>query len=354
MDTSTWEAWIDSPGCFAVLERCAATVSRKIKPLNLSSRQWPYEDNRELAAEIWAFLKEKKEGSLPPDLLRLLQDADWSRFAGYLGTLFINHALDRLRTREMSPWHALYRRVRQVLSNADGIHYKAGREAAFYSWESGEDRPVIPPVDATPRDWPDPGMKPAEAVTQVNLISLSKTFERLLVERTGVHGWVPVRSFVNFLGTLFPELLESYREVPLPDGDAPGPGGPYLAPPSDPGLTAEEAAALADLAPLAEQFVKGIDAKKRAVLHLKYGMDLSLEEMARRLGYKGPSGPLYQLTLAEDALRGFCSLWPGLSPEDLDQNLFGEFVSRVLELCKSAVEGRSDPMKEDETEPSDE
>ncbi|WP_028322795.1 hypothetical protein [Desulfatiglans anilini] len=354
MDTSSWEAWIDSPGCFAVLERCAATVSRKIKALNLSSRQWPYEDNRELAAEIWAFLKEKKECSLPPDLLRLLQDADWSRFAGYLGTLFLNHALDRLRTREMSPWHALYRRVRQALSNADGIHYKAGRGAAFYSWESGDERPVIPPIHDLSMDETDWAMDPADAVKQANLAALSKSFERLLVERTGIHGWVPVRSFVSFLGELFPALLESYREVPLPDGDAPGPGGPYLAPPSDPGPTAEEAAALAELAPLAQRFVKAIDDRKRAVLHLKYGMDLSLEEMARRLGYKGPSGPLYQLNLAEDALRGFCSLWPGLSPEDLDEHLFGEFVARVLELCKSAFEGRSDSMKEDETEPFDE
>jgi hypothetical protein len=99
---------------------------------------------------------------------------------------------------------------------------------------------------------------------------------------------------------------------------------------------AERALIRSRLESLAEQLAASWTDKQGAAFHAIHGAGMTLEDAAHRLGYKGASGASYVYRSALVRLRDFCLLWPGLSPPDLDESLFDDFVERVLALCRPA------------------
>jgi hypothetical protein len=85
---------------------------------------------------------------------------------------------------------------------------------------------------------------------------------------------------------------------------------------------------------LAQKLVASWPEKLRMAFSLIQGEELTLDEAARRMGYKGASGVSYVYRAALDRLRDFCLLWPGLSPPDLDEDLFEELVTLVVRFCR--------------------
>jgi hypothetical protein len=85
---------------------------------------------------------------------------------------------------------------------------------------------------------------------------------------------------------------------------------------------------------LARKLVASWPEKMRTAFALVQGEGITLEEASRRMGYKGASGVSYMFRGALDRLRDFCLLWPGLSPPELDEELFDELVTLVLAFCK--------------------
>jgi len=66
------------------------------------------------------------------------------------------------------------------------------------------------------------------------------------------------------------------------------------------------------------------------VFVLRHGHDLSLKNIAEKLGYKGSSGPKYPLDSAERKLRFFLRDLPWLSPDDLNKEAFSLFRDTLL------------------------
>jgi hypothetical protein len=65
---------------------------------------------------------------------------------------------------------------------------------------------------------------------------------------------------------------------------------------------------------------------------------LTLDQAASRLGYKSAAGVSYQYRAALERLRDFCLLWTGLSPPDLDEALFDEFIREIIEEGQAGIE----------------
>jgi hypothetical protein len=145
---------------------------------------------------------------------------------------------------------------------------------------------------------------------------------------------LPIRELVHYLGRHYAHLALPFRAEPREDaaGASEGEVERMVEPGAERGP--ELAVVRSRLPELARKLVASWPEKLRTAFALIQGEGLTLEEAARRMGYKGASGVSYVYRSALERLRDFCLLWPGLSPPDLDEDLFDEFVSLVLAFCK--------------------
>jgi DNA-directed RNA polymerase specialized sigma24 family protein len=352
-----WEAWLASPECLGPLERAARAVLRQARHIGLPEGLLPCEGLGALsgpgyvdcvqatAHDLWVFL------STRPASWRRRSDLAWlagqgeSFLARRIGQDYLQHLKDQARTYGSHPWRALYRRVRQVLREEPSIHTRATDRGVFYSLEPGSPDWVDPHrLGATPYEaWSSPldAVPAADLHRRESLVRLATIFWHQAVHRLGdVPRALPVRELVHYLSRHYGHLSPPARVVPgkAVGGDeadgvegVPQPGGE---------VGPELAVVRSRLAELARKLVASWPDRLRTAFVLIQGEELTLEEAARRMGYKGPSGASYAYRSALERLRDFCLLWPGLSPPDLDENLFDELVSLVLDLCRRDSQGR--------------
>ena len=148
---------------------------------------------------------------------------------------------------------------------------------------------------------------------------------------------LPVRELVQYLSRHYAHLA-----LPLRVETQGGAGGPWedeVRSLAEPGAERgpELAVVRSRLPELARRLASSWPGKVRTAFALVQGEELTLEEAARRMGYKGASGVNYVYRSALERLRDFCLLWPGLSPPELDEDLFDEFVNLLLTFCRKDV-----------------
>ena len=85
----------------------------------------------------------------------------------------------------------------------------------------------------------------------------------------------------------------------------------------------------------AGMFAARLKAKEKAVFWMRYHQGLTLEQIAERLNYGGPSGPAYTLERAEEKLRFFLRDLPWLSPDDLNPEALDLFLETLFSLLKN-------------------
>jgi hypothetical protein len=150
----------------------------------------------------------------------------------------------------------------------------------------------------------------------------------------GIGHALPVRELVHYLTRHYAHL-----ETPMvvSEGRSGAPGG-VDGIESVPMPGAERAPELSVVRSRLDELARKLTASwpenHRKAFALIHGEELTLEAAAARMGYKGASGVRYVYRAALDGLRDFCLLWPGLSPPDLDEEVFDEFVELVLAICK--------------------
>jgi hypothetical protein len=175
----------------------------------------------------------------------------------------------------------------------------------------------------------------AELHRKESLVRLARLFWHEAEGRIegGPHS-LPVRELVHYLARHYAHLALPFRAEP--GEKSAGGGEDEVERMAEPGAERgpELAVVRSRLPELARKLVASWPEKLRTAFALIQGEELSLDEAARRMGYKGASGVSYVYRAALERLRDFCLLWPGLSPPDLDEDLFDELVTLVLTFCK--------------------
>ena len=89
----------------------------------------------------------------------------------------------------------------------------------------------------------------------------------------------------------------------------------------------------------AGQFAERLKPKEKAVFLMRHREGLTLEQIADKLGYSGPSGPAYPLARAEEKLRSFLRDLDWLSPEDENREARDLFLDTLFSLLKNQTSG---------------
>lgn len=345
-----WHDWLSSPQCLPVLETAARYLMRLARQVALPGELLPCrnpwalpQDEREecfrsVAHELWIFLR-----SRPPEWLRRLgtlpgEEGNSRVFMQRIARGFFNHLKDQARTLDRDPRRALYRRVRQVLSQDPSIAYRATREGAFFSLDGAAE--LSAPMEELRKEgyasWDSPlaVVRVQQLNQRTSLLELADFFWRQATQRLGRPCFIAVRELVYFIGCHYPDFSMP-ETVPLDaEGRATGHdekrGGEiaWNGPGSDRAITGNR------IPLLAEMLVASWSPRQRLMFALTQGDGVSLKEAASQLGYSGPSGVKHLEKGVRESLRDFCLLWPGLSPPDLDMGLFETFLLEVVEFCK--------------------
>lgn len=350
-ESFSWDAWLARPECSTVLEGVARLVIRQAAGIGLPDGLLPCDPLQRLspgeledcvqatAHDLWVFLRTRPDAWKERTALQWLW-GQGERFAAHRTARdYLMHLKDRARTHGVNPWRALYRRARQLLQEDGGIHYHATARGAYYSLRADgpdlEDAAVLRAIPYDRWESPLPVASAAELHRADRILDLARFFWRQAVGRLGGREcFLPVREMVHYLSRHYAHLAVS-PGVSLAEQARPDSGDDAGEPVQAGAEQAPELAVVRSrLQDLAERLAASWTEKQRHAFYLLHGAGLTLEAAADRMGYKGASGARYVYRSALDRLRDFCLLWPGLSPPDLDDALFDEFVERVLALCK--------------------
>lgn len=354
MTASDWKEWLAAPECRDVLETAARIILRQAERIGLPDGLLPCEHLprlrgseredciRAVAHDVWVFLRTRPERWRERTDIRWLAAQGESFVVRRIGQDYLRHLRDQARTYGSHPQRALYRRLRQVLQEEETIHYRATAQGAFYSLEPDSPEMKDPGVlrKEPYEQWDSPleEVPAAELHRGKSLVRLARFFWNQAARRMGGMGsFVPVRELVYYLTRHY---AQTASPVMVPEGEGRTPCVEREIE-SVPMPGAEQAPELSIVRSRLEELALRLTAswseRQRTAFVLIHGDGLTLEEAARRMGYRGASGVSYVYRAAVDRLRDFCLLWPGLSPPDLDDEVFDEFVNRVLANCKKEV-----------------
>ncbi|MBP8646623.1 MAG: hypothetical protein KBH99_10960 [Syntrophobacteraceae bacterium] len=350
---ASWSEWLSSPDCQPVLKAAARFVYRMAAGVNLPPELLPCRDPRNLpeaereecfealAHELWIFLRSRSEEWMRRMSLSSSLHGNPRTLMLRIGQEFFRHLKDQARTSQGDPKRALYRKVRQLLADEPSIVYRATREGAFYALDPRAERlESLQLLRSEPYgSWESPLSKVSlkDLPSKKALIELAGFFWHRATERLGGAFFLPIRELVHFISCHYPGFSRpDTLSLEAMSTGRPGEDGPCWEPVAD--SPPPDTAFLENRLPLlAEQLVNGWTVKERFVFALLQGDGVGLKEAADRLGYKSSSGVAYLYESVRTSLRDFCLLWPGLSPPDLDVELFEHFVVQVVAFCKKTV-----------------
>jgi hypothetical protein len=251
---------------------------------------------------------------------------------------FVNHMKDRVRNYTDDPFRYLYRRAREVLSDAPGFFtaLRSGRYLMFSLEPQNASEAPLSEEELASIGFPTGAparMDYAAACRAESLRHLAAGFWREACARRGAAAqWVDLRDFCSWLARhlVLPEEVPEAVDDLAPDaagGDRPP---EHLRRP-DEALRADE------LRLLALAFDGRLTARERTVLRLRDGLGLPWEEVARRMGYRGPAGPTHPHACARLKLQSFLRDQERLSPEDFDEDDFRVFWGFLIEELKNGA-----------------
>lgn len=328
--------WLSKPETGALLDAAARSVlkavrERKLSPLFLKQGIRPDAPPNELLpdirSEIVLFILENR---------RRIQErlASSGKMAGLeLKNAFILYWLDKTRNPGSDPRRYLYKRVLDTLRKAKGFFIRSSRGSAtvFSMANEGITIPGLSDEDLALVPLPEEivGGAPSEALKREStLIKLARYFwERVRDMWDGKPVWVSLADFTGWIGRWAAVDLPAAAGVDIDLAASPDLQAGAVGQSFDPEKIRE----------WAEDFAGRLSGKEKAVFYLHQGSGLTLEAIAGRLGYGGPSGPHYQLDQVQAKLRFFLRDLPWMSPDDLNEEAFSLFLDTLLSILKQAA-----------------
>ncbi|MEW6665738.1 MAG: sigma-70 family RNA polymerase sigma factor [Thermodesulfobacteriota bacterium] len=254
---------------------------------------------------------------------------------------FLRHWLDATRTPKSDPWRYVYKRTVDVLRHSAGV-----RTQAFSSLGAQWTSYTLAPEDVDPAQTSEKEFEeamssivvPRSALAALTvdslrradvLVGLAVHFWQELSERNGHKPiWVSVRTFINWVGMHVPLEKARRKEAVVDEADSleaipDNPLGPEGIP-----FDCEQ------IKGLARQFANSLTERERLAFNLHVSKGLTLQQVAERMGYAKPSGPVYQIDKVTKKLERFLCDRDWLSPPDLNREAFAVFEDELLSALK--------------------
>lgn len=261
----------------------------------------------------------------------------------YLQQAFMNQCRDLARRSGLDPTRYFRRRAVDVFRQAPRIHRRLKDDKFLMFSVHPENEEIQLPADfelcaiELPPHLTE-GLDYAAACKKANLIDLAIHFwNRLSSTVGGRQVWVDLRDFVKWVACYVP--MRSGIDTAIEEEPSEGSGSDHSdmwgTPPPDehplPQPTDEQ------LEALAVAFVSRIGPKDQAIFYYRCFESMNWEEVARRTGFKGPSGPSYRFEEAKAILKGLLREWPGLSPEDENPETMDRFMEKLQAVLKKSL-----------------
>lgn len=263
----------------------------------------------------------------------------------YLHHAFINHCKDLIRSSGLDPLRYYRKRSGEVFRQSARIHtaLKNGRFTVFSLHAENEEAALPSDIELCSIPLPghlSQGLDYAAVCRKENLIDLAVHFwERLSAILNGRRVWVDLKDFVNWVACYVPMFVttmaeESADHAAEPVSDKPG---TRVQTPSVSDVQPLPRPADEQLETLAAAFAARLNKKDKAVFYYRFFEEMNWDNVARRTGFSGPSGPSYRYAGIIGQLRAFLREWPGLSPEDEDPETMGLFWDKLRLALKAAL-----------------
>jgi hypothetical protein len=342
-DTEIVARWLETEAAQRLLEKLAQRIAfdlgnARIQPPFLELPGYHMEDVLPvLRSELALFILEDRAR------IKALVAARDPNLPRYLHQAFLNRCRDLARRSGLDPWRYFRKRTREVFRLSPRIHREL-KDGRFLMFSLHVENEVVRlPQDfehctiELPRRLAE-SLDYSAACKEGNLLDLAVHFwSRLSGILNGRRIWVDLRDFVKWVACYVPmhigiESAEGEGPSGEPDSKNPDPwdlvtsGVQPLPQPTDEELEA-----------LAAAFAARLDQEDRAVFYYRFFEKMKWGEIARRTGFKGPSGPSYRFEDAKAVLKGLLREWPGLSPEDEDIETMDRFWEKLRAILKKTL-----------------
>jgi hypothetical protein len=329
--------WLETEAAQRLLEKIARKVAfdlaeARIQPPFMELPGWrPEEILPVLMSELSLFILEDRAH------IKALIAARDPNLPRYLHQAFMNRCKDLVRHPGLDSLRYFRKRAGEVLRQSKWFHkeLKDGRFLMFSLHADSEEGRLPQDFEHCAIELPRglaEGLDYPAACRKNNLVELAVHFwNRVSSMLDGRRIWIDLRDFVNWVACYVPMhgIVKHAEEVGPSDDpntntlDSLEAAPINLPPPTDDQLEA-----------LAAAFAARLDKKDQAVFYYRFFESMSLEEVARKAGFKGPSGPSYRFEEAKDVLKSLLREWPGLSPEDEDPETLGRFLDKLRGILK--------------------
>lgn len=330
----TWNDWINSEESLRVIESCSQYVEKRILR---SGFQLLFHELvgflDDLSSSIWVYVREHADRWEETRPFECIIENGERALIAWICQCFIRNLLDKARSLEFSPARYIYSRIRSVLSSSSEVQTRRLGRTIYYSCDGTI--PLEPENICIFREMEFSGWDFLPDISEKNIssaesiVKIARFFWDQVRKHTSRPLWVSlndltayVRSFVH---------VASFGRVELEDSE-------WMAIPDtaweDRIDDIEKALMSASLVELAEKCFATLNDEERLVLLYIHDHGFNLEQTAKALGYAGASSISYIRNRAYRKIREFCIAQPGLSPPDLDSELFEDFMKLLLDLCK--------------------
>lgn len=324
-----FQRWLESKDCYAILHSCLEGAHRKLKRPDWLADSGDPDDILDEVAVFWEFLK-GQDGSSLVALEALVGRQDWE---GLRRKIVYMYGLYK-REKSRDP---LYQRVRQVLHAAgEEIGYQAGRK---YSWYGANFESA--PTCESYKELVAFGMKPfhpqinASSINSKEVILvLAKSFKEQVEQELGSDCRIPIRELCSF-------IREGYDvDIVYPTPGKVAEPLEYETRDEDEEVRIKNDGILdwpyseAILIELSRVLIYRIEQQNLILLFclVRY-CQLKQKDVAKALGYSGPSGIHAPLAKLDALIREFFSLHDGLSAPDANEALLQFFGKLLLDSC---------------------
>lgn len=348
----SFSKWLRSDHCIDTLRICAKKVisTSESKGIILDDAYMSGENYRDytnaVSSNIWEFLKEKSEDLTRKAYTFLVTD-DLSGIIRFICQEFIDFCIDKRRND--TPFHAYYRHMRNVLSQADGINYQAiSRKGSYYAWSQSADLPYFD-SELNCKEMEGCSIGFSEINKKPAMIKISKHYWNESLKILLDEYLLSIRGLVAFVAVKYPLTPQFESDPCIEDEDtseSQRPLGSTLINQSadyPDGAWERQLSKLSksiveiDLEQIAKDCAAQLSPMEKSVI---CGLDegLTLADIAKRLGIKGPSNVSYHRKLAEKKLRTAWSLWGQPDSEhyavaEEEQRIF---FKKTIQFCKNS------------------
>ena len=345
----TWEEWLKTEESYYLITKCAKILLSSPKTLELMKQSFGQAEieQDELSSILWEFCFDHAkawEEKKPFENCRAYSEYP----KNWILQQYKRALIDSLRNLNHSPQKYLYARIRTTLSATNGVAITVTKHGTFYCFDTEKEfdlsKCYCKHYEESYQSWPFPSYASLENIWKGDVIyKIARFFWDEICRRENGILWVPVQALQHYICSNLPVHNYTHISINQPSSHQEN---------DEQARKIELACSDEDIHPLmlyldemeklASKFAMRLTERERKILFLYYGASHSLAEIAKELGLGNVSSAAYHLNKIRKSIKELCILYPALSPPDLDENLFGEFMDKVIEICKSSIQSRKD------------